>query len=441
MIGCKSWATTPGRRGRSDMFSALSAETYLRYFTQQFWNSEVQRHGIAALKFPPQSRLPSMYSWHQLDWTHVKARHGKAACDWMEKAWNRLSKTSDNQMLWRWLYHRTIHIVEPRSARVTWYMARTMWAEMDLSAWETYKRVENAGRDMVDEIVETCPNEEEEDPLTCDQEPPADLIGFFFQTVRDALNELNREASFIQSFVADYVRLESVNAKHRIFVTYADTMRQRMGLYQESIISPIIKLLTFATGEQMTPHTWTWITRDPDVRKLVTEDYSDLASKLTTCWHFFNVIADHFSEDAQVRFDAMKHQFSAIPPSSALPMANRIEKMALNQYNKLDSSDPRRRIADQWGEILKQGEALLNPPPGTPAAALNNSLANVCQAVDQVEADEEQAMNQEFPDNPAPQQVAGSGLQNDQPPPGKYYQPREIAWEIWSSRADPDENR
>ncbi|KAF3766937.1 hypothetical protein M406DRAFT_69114 [Cryphonectria parasitica EP155] len=413
MPSFRHWPTAPGTQLRFLIHSPLPTQSYLRYFSQTFWNSEVSRFGAEALKFPPQL-VSGTLDWYVFKWKHVRQHFGQAASEWIKKAWSRLKKTADCQILWRWLYFRTFAAADAQSAHHMWYFSREDWFSVDVSVWGNWKAVERAFDAMQKEIQENAP-EDDKNPFTYEVNPPKSEIRAFIQAVTQALAVLNREASFNQIFVLHYQRLEEGPVKEGIFNKYSSSMRRRMLFYSDEVIMAILRCLTFTEQGKIPLQTWKWLTRDTDISWCFAKQIPDLLSKFRTCWDFYNVTWSLFSQNPRIRQAAQKRRLGAIPSAAVNSMAERLRTVAMHQYFGLHIQDVRRRIADQWKEILEHGEALRNPAPGSQAERINNDCAARNRAIEETLAAEERAIDMKYGDEPEPAEVADAGLQEDQP--------------------------
>lgn len=152
------------------------------------------------------------------------------------------------------------------------------------------------------------------------------------------------------------------------------------------------------------------------MQQLMTDDASALGTRVDNLRYHFRTVANVFHPDPAQRASAIG-QLGAVPSSAAKTAAGRLQRLAMIQFNRLANDDPRKRIAQEWMQILEEGDRLRNPAPGTPAAALSAQLAASTQAVDAHINAQTQALNTHLPDPvQGAQQPGGSGLQNNQPP-------------------------
>lgn len=94
MPGMRPWATAPLTETRAAMIGLLSRDQYLKFFKKDFWEHEVARVGVGALKIN-QEHLPALFEWEAFKWRHATAHFGGPAANWMQFAWKRLSGDTD----------------------------------------------------------------------------------------------------------------------------------------------------------------------------------------------------------------------------------------------------------------------------------------------------------------------------------------------------------
>lgn len=417
MAALRFWPTTAGMEERFYMQGGLAAEAYLRLFRRGFWDFEFFRRGHDALKLTTEP-VPSLYEWEMFSWNDVATRYGLPASQWMYYAWERLKDETDSQILWRWLYYRTVIAVETQQVNARWYRARGAWLAADRGAWVVRQRVEEA-YDRMEEAVAARRPGDGEDPLKHPADPPVGLVREFFAAVASAVRYFNVEATYNQNFAANYLRLEDGPEKLSIFERYAEKMRTRIEvIYIDCVqeISNIMGYFNFAFLQN--PTILRWVTRDERVTDLMVNVKDNLTARLNVTLTFFEVVRDLFSDEPQRRQVSVQ-QLAALPSGGTRTLAQRIERMAKFQYSSLNPNDPQKQVAEDWMQILQNGDTLRNPPKGSDGANINAQLQARTAFIDQQIISQEKALQNQIPDPKGGKAIADSGLQTQQPAEGK----------------------
>lgn len=409
----RPWPTLPGTESRQWMAGSLAAEAYLKVFQQDFWNTQFRKQGHEALKMTTEP-APSLYEAEVFSWDDVRNRYGEAASKWMFYAWTRLSGNSDNQLLWRWLYYRTQTACQTQRAATRWYRQRETWWREDYSAWEVQYRVREA-YDTVEQAFLRSRPPPMHNPLTTPNVAPLAAIRKFFAVVGDAVRYFNVEATFHQNFAAAFIRLADGPEKQSIFDRYAEKMRTRLDSVYIAAIDRVGDVVAYFTNTLISdPRDVQWLSREDNVVYLVTTVRDDLNVRLGVIRGFFQVIRNLFSNVASERQVGLQ-QLDALPSGATRTLAQRVERMALFQYSTLAADDPQKQVADEWTQILQNGDTLRNAAAGSEAENINNLLDQRTGAVDQQILAVEEQLARQIPDPQSGKTVAESGLQADQP--------------------------
>lgn len=158
-----------------------------------------------------------------------------------------------------------------------------------------------------------------------------------------------------------------------------------------------------------------WTHRSATFTELLSIGTPSLRAKVTSLKHHFTVVALVFHADPAQRVTVIE-QLGTLPSAAAKTAAARLARLARIQYSRLADDDPRKKIADDWNEVLEKGDLLRNPAAGSPAEAVNIQLALRTKVVkNHVEA-QKKALSAQFPDaDQAQQHPYGVGLQDGQP--------------------------
>lgn len=161
-----------------------------------------------------------------------------------------------------------------------------------------------------------------------------------------------------------------------------------------------------------------WLCSNKDIAQMWNLDTLDTRSKLQAIARHLQLVCDIYSDDPGRR-RVVVDQLGAVPSGAARNQAQRIERLAMRQYGLLGAADPLRRCAAEWMDILRNGDLLRNPDPGTAAAQVNRRLAARTAGIDAAVSAHDLAVRQSHPDTRAQRQIAGQALVNQPPPAGK----------------------
>lgn len=425
----RGWETDPGSAGRFQMFGAIAMSEYQKLYSQTWWNSYFVTYGSAALKIfnmgsPIRSELDLRTSHVKRLWNFVEKRYGDDARDWMQRVWRRMRPESANQLLWRYLCYETIVATEPDACEHTWFEMQQTWDHADLAVWND-RNAAIASATALDTAMNDASDRNLDAVFFEGAVPPVDGFRRVSASFWHVQAVLTREATYFQNVAVQFITLEDRDIKDKLFRQYAGRMGVRITLLYMRVITDIIEILD-ALDKMIVdnPRITGWLTRDPDIAQIWTRLSTELREKLNTNSQFFGAVLDVFHEDAAQRTSA-SDQMGAIPSGAAQRLTNRIRRIAMRQYHALAPTDPRRRVADDWMEILRNGDLLRNPAPSSPAAQFNQQLRNRVVGIDAGVAAHQQAVGNSHPDPKKPRQIAGStALVNQQfPAAGEFRRP------------------
>lgn len=419
MAARTGWATDPGAPGRFLLAAPLPRDTYLRFFNQSWWDNDFRTYGVSALKFDsgcPLSPLSgTLRTLESFSWALVARRYGDDAREWLSRVWDRMKEESENQILWRYLYYRTVVATEPQACESQWYNEQVSWDEGDLAIWRDWSRLMERLGEMNEAITENA--DQDADIVEDVADPPLDEFRRLFAAVRSMQAALSREATYHQNISARYLTLEESDAKERLWMMYASKIRTRVrDLYIKIAQDLIILLDSFDQVAVRTPNITAWLRTNSDIDRMWTTDAGDLRAKVQRNIQHLQTVCDVFSDD-EGRRQIGVDQLGAIPAAAAQNQAQRLRRLAMRQYGRLRATDQRKRCADEWLEILRNGDLLRAPPRNTPAWHFNRRLsaraATIAAAVDE----QRRLVQEQHPDPAAARQLAGSALMNQQPQP------------------------
>lgn len=109
---------------------------YTRLFQSQFWDNQICRFGLDAMKITSRV-LPAIGNLDDFRWAHAQGVYGTPASDWMQHAWERLRDENGTEMLWSWLFWRTVDGCAASRALGLWRTWLARWAQQDRYAWVT----------------------------------------------------------------------------------------------------------------------------------------------------------------------------------------------------------------------------------------------------------------------------------------------------------------
>lgn len=424
----RAWETDPGSTGRCQIFGAIAMSEYQKLYSQTWWNASFVTYGSAALKMfnigaPIRSQLDLRTRHVNRLWDFVEKRYGDDARDWLQRVWIRMKPESANQLLWRYLIYQTIVATEPEACERTWFDMQETWDLADLAVWND----RNAAIDSATALDTTINNASDRNldvVFFQGAVPPVDGFRKVSASFWHVQSVLTREATYFQNVAVQFITLEDRDAKDRLFRQYAGRIRVRVTLLYLRVIADIIEILD-ALDKMITenPRITGWLTKDPDITQIWTRLSAQLREKLNINSRFFGAVVGVFHEDPAQRIYAAD-QMGAIPSGAAQTLTNRIKRTAMRQYYALAPTDPRRRVADDWMEVLRSGDLLRNPAPSSPAAQFNQQLRNRVVGIDAGVAAHQQAVANSHPDPQNPRHIGGStALVNQQAPAAGEFRP------------------
>lgn len=419
MAARTGWASDPGAPGRFLLAAPLPRDTYLRYFNQSWWDNDFRTYGMSALKFDSGSPLSplsgTLRTLESFSWALVARRYGDDAREWLSRVWDRMKEESDNQILWRYLYYRTVVATEPQACETQWYNEQVSWDEGDLAIWKDWSRLMERLGEMNEAITENA--DQDADIVEDMADPPLDEFRRLFAAVRSMQAALSREATYHQNISARYLTLEEGDAKERLWTLYASKIRTRVrDLYIKIAQDLTILLESFDQVALRTPNIAAWLRTSSDIDRMWTTDAGDLRAKVQRDMQHLQAVCDVFSDD-EGRRQIGVDQLGAIPGAAAQNQAQRLRRLAMRQYGRLRATDPRKRCADEWLEILRHDDLLRAPPRDTPAWHFNRRLSTRAATIDAAVDAQKRLVQEQHPDPAAARQLAGSALMNQQPQP------------------------
>lgn len=377
MAAKTGWATDPGAPGRFLLAAPMPRDTYLRFFNQSWWDNEFRAYGVSAMKFDSGSAYPplsgTLRTLESFSWALVARRYGDDARDWMRKVWDRMQDESENQILWRYLYYKTVVATEPQACEDQWYNEQANWDEGDLAIWNDWTRLMERLGEMNDAI--TAHSDQDTDTVDGDADPPLDEFRRLFAAVRSMQAALSREATYHQNLGARYLTLEDCDAKRRLWRLYAPKIRTRVrGLYLRIARDLVALLDSFGHASLRTPTIAAWLRAShPAIDRMWTTDAADLRARVRRDARHLQTVCDVFSDDddggddddasgRRRRLRGAAQLGGALPRAAALDQARRLRRLAMRQHGRLRPMDPRRRCADEWLAILRRGDLLRKAP-------------------------------------------------------------------------------
>lgn len=334
-------------------------------------------------------------------WALVERRYGADVEEWLNKVWLRMKDESDSQILWRYLYYRTVVATEPEACETLWFEEQKNWDEGDLAVWKDYARFTDRVTELDEAIAESA------DPnadiiMAGDPDPLLYECRRLFAAIRHVQAALSREATYHQNITARYIMLEEGAAKTHLYRLYASRISTRLdGLHMRigrDVVTFLDNLSNLGTSK---PNIKAWLCSDGDIDRMWNIDIADLKTKLQHILQHFQVVCNVFSEDRDRRRVGVD-QLGAIPSGAAQNQAQRIRRLAMRQYNRLGADDPRKRCADEWLEILRSGDLLRNPAPGTPEWQFTQRLARRNASINAAVDAQREAVEGQHPDPQTP---------------------------------------
>lgn len=413
----ESWATDDGGEDRFSLRSALPMADYTKLFSQTWWNSDYRTYGPTAMKMR-NGPLRSVMRTHDFSpWLYTNERFGVDASGWIKKVYSRMKVESDNQFLWQYFFYQTIAATETEACERTWFEMQENWYTADKAIWIDRQAVRDKAQVLnaaIDANADCNSNFVVSDAIT----PPAMEFRQLFAALTHVKSSLGREAAYLQNLAARFLMLEDSPAKDALFQLYAERIRTRVNVLYRRVAIDVMTLITSLNRMlEENPNIRAWLQSSQAISQILSVGADELLAAVRTSHQYLCTVSDVFSDD-EARRQVGVGQLGALPSAAGTTLANRIKRIAMRQYHSLKPDDPRKKVADEWSEILRSGDLLRNPAPGTQGAQINQELRNRIQAIDAGVAAHDAAVASSHPDPQGQRQIASSALQNRQPPAG-----------------------
>lgn len=401
MVCFNSWP-----RLEQPVFKAIPFAMFEKFFTQSFWDQELQKWGPEAMKIWPLTAPQAYGSWSVFSWRQVELRFGIPARRWMQAVAERVKYDDEHGMLWQWLQQLALLAVEPKACMIRWKKQQGDWKKTDKLLW-TKRNDCKAKADQLLAYLQQLYNE-----IHSAQPLPSPLPPIEYGYFREAFVALNRmyralshEVSTYQLITADYHRQTDPKTKTDIRDFYATNLRTRLDAIHGQITADCIQFLD--VFESTDPTVLLRISANGQAVDLLDNDRRLLREKFIAIQHAMRPVRLSFDENPGAYVFNIE-DFKYIKPITAQNTAQRIEKTAKQQLHKL--SGPLLRIAQGWITILERGERLRNPGDGTPDADLNASLTGASDFVNSIKQRHQAEIARQHP--PLPEAAMTSMLMN-----------------------------
>ncbi|CAN8102336.1 unnamed protein product [Discula destructiva] len=424
MLGLKSWASSNAVSNRKFLSGVLSMQQYTRLYKTAFWDHQAMCFGHDAIKVTSEALPALIYATH-FRWQQARTHFGAPAAAWMEQAWRRVKDDSECQLLWRWLYHRTVDGVEASAVFGVWEAWRSWWEGEDRLAWATSAATSTMFETMVTAI--DAARARRMSGSLADFYPDVEIVGFF-TAAGHALRYFNVEAMHAQNLAAIYLRLRESPHKQAVWDLHHEKMQARMDEFYLSVIAKIIAQLEYFSDNN-TPQKQNdlqWLTRHEGIAPLIETLKNNLEAKLQIAFTFFKQVRDVFTyaqpQQRQQQHQEFIHGLASLPSSASQIASERLRRMGMAEYARLAPDDVRKAVADSWAAIIVGEDRLRNPRPGTVEASDNLVLREVVETVAQHADTQRRAMEARFPCPPNQgRQTPGTGLVHQPTPPANRY--------------------
>lgn len=408
------------------MHGALAMPEYQKLLSQKWWKSDFVTYGPAAMKINnTNTSIRAVLNLTVLDvksvWELAGERYGTDARNWLRVVFRRMKDETENQLLWRYLFYKTIEATEAEACEQVWFEMQEHWDLADIAVWNDRSAVVDRANEL-QAVLDIVADRTTDTVGDWNSERPVAEFRRLFAALWHVQSVLSREATYQQNVAVRFITLEDRAAKDKLFRLYAGRIRTRVTNLYMRVISDVMQILSELDNMGTTnPNISNWLTSGPDIARMWTQAADELRAKFRINKEYFSGICDVFSADAAQRTSAVD-RLGAIPSGAAQTLAERIKRLAMRQYHALAPTDPRRKCADEWNEILTNGDLLRNPETGSPAAQYNQRLRNRIESVDASVAAHELAVANLHPDPQMARQITSSpALMNRQPPPvGKF---------------------
>lgn len=392
MISYNSWP-----RLEQPVFKSIPLSMYERFFTQNFWDQELQKWGPEAMKIWPLVPPKAYSNWSNFRWKLIELRFGNSARRWIQDVAERLRFDDENGVLWQWLRQLTILSVEPKACMIRWYKQQGDWKMTDKLLWTQRNDFKAKANQLVAYLQQLYNELHSGQPLPSPT-PPIEY-GYFreaFAALSRMHRALSHEVSVYHIITVNYHRQTDAQTKTDIQNFYGPNLRARLDRIHSQIATECIQFLD--AFESTDPTVLLRISSNEQAVDLLDNARKLLREKFVAIQHAIRPV--RLSFDANPGAYVFNIQdFPYVKPSSAQDTARRIEKTAKQQLRKL--SGPLMTIAQGWAQILERGERLKNAADGTPDADLNARLAGTAAFVDAIKQRHDMEMKRLHPPDPA----------------------------------------
>lgn len=380
MVSFNTWP-----RLEQPIFKAIPFAMFERFFTQSFWDQELQKWGPEAMKIQPLTAPRAYSNWSVFRWDQIELRCGYPARRWMQLVVDRLKYDDEHAVLWIWLCELTKLAVAPQSCMIRWSIQQVDWKREDKLLW-TMRNDCKAKADLLVAYLQQLYNDA--NPL-----PPIDY-GVFknaFVALSGMHRALSHQVSAYQLITVDYHMQTDLQTKANIQNFYAANLRARLDAIHSKIAADCIEFLDMF--QTVDPTVLFKISQNAQAVDLLDHDRKLLREKFVALQHAIRPVRLSFDANYQA-YAFTVQDFPGVKPITAQDTAKRIEKTAKKILRQL--SGPLMTIAQGWISILERGERLRNPAEGSSDAAINRRLesasnyVNVIKQRHQVEAARQQ---------------------------------------------------
>lgn len=413
----QGWETDGGATERFWVRGAVSMPDYIKFFSEDWWKSDFMAYGPAAMKMRYSPGRAVLRVAGYAPWSYIRERYGEDAGSWMQACYQRLILDTESQFLWLYFFYQTIVTTETQACEAAWFNMQEYWYAADKAVWIDRNSLHEkafAINTAINANTDRTSNTVHDSTIA----PPSKEYRQFFAALWQIRGVLSRDAIYMQNISARYLTLEDGPAKVALFTVYAARIRTRVTDLYMQIATDAMGILTGFSGMlERNPNIRAWVESDPTISQLLTVGISELFTLLRTSHQHLSTVADVFSDDA-ARREVGVSQLGALPSSAGQTLANRIKRIAMRQYSALPADDPRKKVADDWSDVLRNGDLLRNPAPDTPAARINEQLRNRVRSIDAGVKAHDAAVANSHPDPQGQRQIPSEALLNRQPPAG-----------------------
>lgn len=364
-----------------------------RFFTQSFWDQELQKWGPEAMKIWPLSPPRAYGNLTVFRWKQVEARFGFAARRWIQDVAERTKYDWEHEMLWRWLRELTELAVEPKMCMIRWYRQQRDWKPTDKVLW-TMRNNCNAKAERLVAYLQQLFIEANNAPPQGAPLPPVEYAHFreAFAAMSAMYRTLSHEAATYQLITVDYHRQTDPQTKADIQRFYATNLRNRLESIHTRIATECMNFLDmFESTDQAVLERLSQNERVVDLldnaRKSLKDKFVAVQDAIRPVKQSFGVNPDAYVFNVQ--------DFTNIKPIVAQDTAKRIEKTARQQLQTL--TGPLLTIAQGWIQILERGERLRNAAEGSPDAQLNQKLTRAADFILALKRRQREAVTEQYP--------------------------------------------